>query len=179
MKQRGVSTIGAAVLAGLLGVATAAVMMDWVVVDVQTMDEDAVHIVVPFPLLMADLALSFVPEEALADATLPPELAANKEAILGAVRALADTPDAVLVRVEESDTRVVIAKEGDTLTIAVDDDADRVRCAIPINGVRDALEDWDWQRVDPHMLIDIVASARPGTMVRVESDDARVAIHTW
>lgn len=179
MNQRGISTLGAVVLAGLMGVATAAVVADWVVVDVQTLDEDAVHVIVPMPLVAADLALAFVPDEVFDDATLPPEVAANRDAILGAVRALADAPDATLVKVDSPDAVVEIAKHGSQLTVVVDADDARVRCAIPIDGVRDALEKWDWQRLDPRLLVDIVHAARPGTLVRVEAEDARVAVLTW
>jgi len=179
MRERGISSVGAAVLAGLLGLATATAMMDWMVVDVRTGGEDATRIVVPFPLVAADIALGFVPPEALEDAELPAEVGAQREAVLGAVRALADAPDAVLVRVTEPGTEVLVAKDGDTLTITVDEGDTHVRCAIPIRAVRDVLEDWDWQRIDPQMLLDVVHAAGPGTLVRVEDGDTRVAVHTW
>lgn len=179
MRERGLSSVGAAVLAGLLGLATATAMTDWMVVDVRTGGEDSMRIVVPFPLVAADIALGFVPEEALEDAEIPAEVGAQREAVLGAVRALADVPDAVLVRVSEPGAEVLVAKDGDTLVITVDEADTHVRCAIPIRAVRDALEDWDWRRVDPRMLLDVVHAAGPGTLVQVEDGDTRVAIHTW
>jgi hypothetical protein len=46
--------------------------------------------------------------------------------------------------------------------------------------VLEALEDWDWQTVDPDLLFDILGSASMGNLVTVEVDDGtRVAIKMW
>lgn len=180
MRERGMSTMGAVLLAGLAGVMTAIVITDWMIIDVQVPEPNPIHIKVPFPLVVADLATSFVPDEALEDARVPAEVGANRELILEAVSTLLEAPDAALVKVETPDERVEIAKRGDNLEIAVDADDARVRCTIPLNGVLQALERWDWETVDPDLIFDTLAKADNGPLVTVEADDGtRVAINLW
>jgi hypothetical protein len=180
MRHRGISTIGGVLLAGLAGIVTAAAIADWMVIDVQVADPDPVHIKVPFPLIVADVAASFVPDEVLEDAKVPPEMAANRELILEAVRGLLDAPDTALVKVEAPDARVAIAKHGDNLELAVDADDATVRCILPLDGVLYALERWDWQTFDPSLVFDTLAKADNGPLVRVEADDGtKVAINLW
>jgi hypothetical protein len=179
MRQRGASTVGAVLLAAAAGMVTAAALADWMVVDVQTRGEDAVHLVIPFPLLLGDIAAAFVPEEALAEAEIPPEARAQREVALAALRSLTEIPDTTLVVVDDGNDHVEIRKEGADLLIRVEADDATVRCAIPIEGVLEALEDWDWQRADPKMLLDILHEARSGEMLYVAADDARVTIKMW
>lgn len=178
--QRGMSTFGAVLLAGTAGLLTATLMMDWMVVDVHVVDETPVHVTVPFPLVIASIATGFIPEEALAEAQIPPEAKAQKQLVLAAVRALAESPDAALVKVRTEDANVEVVKDGDTLRIAVDADDAVVRCNIPIDGVLEALESWDWETADPQMLFDILHAAENGDLVTVATDDGvRVAIKMW
>ena len=65
MRQRGMSTIGGVLLAGLAGMLTAIAITDWMIVDVHVADPDNMHIVVPFPLFLADVATAFVPDKAM------------------------------------------------------------------------------------------------------------------
>jgi hypothetical protein len=178
--QRGVSTLGAVLLAGTAGLLTATLLMDWMVVDVHVVDETPVHIKVPFPLVIADMATGLIPEEALREAKVPPEARAQKELVLAAVRTLAECPDAQLVKVRTEDASVDIIKDGDTLRIAVDADDAVVRCNIPIDGVAEALERWDWETADPKMLFDVLRAADNGELITVATEDGvRVAITMW
>ena len=69
--QRGMSTLGAVLLAGTAGLLTATLMMDWMVVDVHVVEDDTpIHIKVPFPLVMADIAAGFIPDELLEEAEI-------------------------------------------------------------------------------------------------------------
>lgn len=187
--QRGMSTFGAVLLAGTAGLLTATLMMDWMVVDVHVVDVAAhdgievsspIHVKIPFPLVIADIATGFIPQEALAEARVPPEATAQRELVLAAVRALAESPDAALVKVRTEDANVDIVKDGDTLRIAVDADDAVVRCNIPIDGVLEALERWDWETADPQLLFDVLRAAENGELVTVATDDGvRVAIKMW
>ena len=95
--QRGMSTLGAVLLAGTAGLLTATLMMDWVVVDVHVVEEDTpIHIKVPFPLVVADIAAGFIPDELLEEAEIPPEVTAQKELVLATVAAIASEGDAGL-----------------------------------------------------------------------------------
>jgi len=180
MRERGISTIGGVLLAGLAGILTAVAITDWAVVDVRIADPDPMHIRVPFPLFIADVASSFVPEDALDEAEVPPELAANKELILAAVTSLLDAPDTALVKVNAPDAHVEVSKIGDNLFVAVDADDATVRCTVPLDGVLYALERWDWQTFDPDLIFDTLGKADNGPLVTVEADDGtRVAINLW
>ncbi len=179
--QRGLSTLGAVLLAGVTGLLTATLLMDWMVVDVHVTEEDMpVHMTVPFPLILANAAARFIPNEALEKAVVPPELKAQREVVLEVVRSLLESPDAHYVRVDTEDAKVDISKKGDTLTIAVDADGAVVLCNIPIDGVVAALEAWDWETFDPSMVFGMLRAADSGHLVRVVTDDGvRVAIKMW
>jgi hypothetical protein len=187
--QRGMSTLGAVLLAGTAGLLTATLMMDWMVVDVHVLDvshhddielDAPIHVKVPFPLIVADVAASFIPDEAFEDAEVPPEVKEQRELILAVVQGLLDSPDATLVTVHTDEANVEIVKEGDTLRIAVDADDAVVRCNVPIEGVLEALEDWDWETFNPRMVLDVLHAAENGDLVTVATNDGvRVAIKMW
>ena len=187
--QRGMSTLGAVLLAATAGLLTATLMMDWMVVDVHVIDvskhddiqaDFPVHVTVPFPLLLADIATGFVPDGALAEARIPPEARVYRELVLDTMRALLDSPDAEFVKVRSEDANIDISKEGDTLRIAIDADDAIVRCNVPIDGILEALEDWDWETVDPKIAFDVLHAADNGDLVTVAtSDGVRVAIKMW
>jgi hypothetical protein len=179
--QRGMSTVGAVLLAATAGLLTATLMMDWMVVDVHVVEEDTpIHIKLPFPLLVADIATGFVPDQVFEEAQIPPEARAQKELVVETIRALLDSPDAEFVKVRTEDATVDISKDGDTLRIAVDADDAVVRCNVPIDGILKALEDWDWETVDPQIAFDILRAAENGDLVTVATEDGvRVAIKMW
>jgi hypothetical protein len=180
MRERGVSTVGAVVLAGLAGTLATVMAMDWMLIDVKTPAPDAMRMRVPMPLLAARVATAFIPEEAVRDVAVPPELRQQRELVMTALRSLADGPDTTLVSVVAPDARVEVTKKGDLLQIAVDADDANVRCAVPIHGVLEALDDWDWQTFDPDIVLDVLSDAPMGEMVRVEADDGtRVVISMW
>jgi hypothetical protein len=178
--QRGVSTVGAVILAALAGVLATVLMMDWMVVEVHTPEPENVHLKLPFPLLAGRLAAGLIPDDALREMTVPPEMRRHRESTLTALRALIDAPDATLVRVRAEDASVDVTKRGSDLVIAVDADDARVRCTVPVDGILEALEEWDWETFDPKMAFDILAAASMGELVTVEVDDGtRVAINMW
>lgn len=186
--QRGMSTFGSVLLAGTVGLLAATLMMDWMVVDVHVVDvggsdielDAPVHVKVPFPLIVASIASSFIPDEAFEEAEIPPEVTAQKDLVLASVRALLESPDAALVTVKTEDADVSIVKDGDTLRIAVDAEDAVVRCNIPIDGVLEALENWDWQTADPQMIFDVLRAAENGELVTVATGDGvRVAVKMW
>lgn len=180
MRQRGISTLGAVVLSALAGLATATLIADWVVVDVRTPDPENFHIVVPFPLVVADIAMAFVPEHALEDAQVPDEVRAQRTAILGALEALANTPDGNLVEVTTPEEYVRIFMEDGELAVHVDAEDARVRCTVPLDGIYQALEDWDWEVFEPRLALKALHSASHGPLVEVDVDDGtHVKIVKW
>lgn len=187
--QRGMSTLGAVLLSGTVGLLTATLLMDWMVVDVHVVDVSSsdsleldapVHVKVPFPLVVASIASSFIPDEAFEDAEIPHEVTAQKDLVLASVRALLESPDAALVTVTTDDANVEIVKDGDTLRIAVDAEDAVVRCNVPIDGVLEALENWDWKTADPKMIFDVLHAAENGELVTVATEDGvRVSVKMW
>jgi hypothetical protein len=174
------STFGGILLAGLAGMMTAIAITDWMIVDVRIADPDPMHIKVPFPLFIADVATSFVPDEAMEEVRVPPEVRENREMIMTALEGLLDAPDTALIKVDAPDAFVEIAKEGDNLTLAVDADDATVRCTLPLDGVHHALEKWDWETFDPKLVFDALGKADNGPLVTVEVDDGtRVAVNLW
>jgi hypothetical protein len=174
------STLGGVLLAGLAGLVTAVAITDWMVINVEVADPDPMHIVVPFPLVIADFATNFVPEEALEETRVPPEVRANRELILTTIRELLEAPDTALVAVSTPDERIEIAKRGDNLVVAVDADDAKVSCTLPLDGVLYALERWDWETIDPELVFDTLGKADNGPLVLVEDEDGtKVAINLW
>jgi hypothetical protein len=99
---------------------------------------------------------------------------------MAALQSLADAPDATFVEVDADDAQVNISKKGKELLVSVDADDARVRCTIPVDGILEALESWDWETADPDLIFDILGSASMGELVTVEVDDGtRVAIKMW
>lgn len=179
MRQRGMSTVPAVVLAAFAGLVTAVFMADWMIVDVETPAPESLHLTLPVPLVLADVALAFVPDEAFEDAELPPEVGAQRELVLAALESLLEVPDFTLVEVHDGDTHVVIDKVGDDLRLAVDDHDAVVRGTLPLDGLADALERWDWQTVDPGLFLDVLHEAGNGNLITVEADGAKVALNMW
>jgi len=110
-----------------------------VVVDVREGGPAGTHIVVPVPLVLAQAALAFVPEEKVrvklerAEKFLP--LARE------VLDAIAQGPDGELVRVEEPGEEVVITKDGDTLHVRVQDKDDDVTVNVPLQLAMAAVPD--------------------------------------
>jgi hypothetical protein len=179
MNQRGISTLASVIGAALLGLVAATFMMDWVVVDVDV-PEDNVRIVAPVPLFLADVALSFAPEDAFDQAEVPPELAAQRDAILAGLEELLQLENATLVSVTTPDETVDLSVDDGELRIMVDAEDARVRCTLPLDGIHATLERWDWKTVDPRMALDVLHAAKSGTLVHVEAEDGvRVTIDMW
>jgi hypothetical protein len=180
MRERGISTLGGILLAALAGVLTAGLIMDWMIVDVRTPEPESMRIWVPFPLVLGRIATAFIPDHAFEDAEIPPEVKEYREEAMAALEMLLDGPDATFVKVDSPDAKVEVSKEGDNILVLVDADDAVVRCKVPLDGIVDALDDWDWESVDPSMAFKILGAADFGEMVRVEAEDGtKVAIKMW
>jgi len=172
--------LGGILLAMLAGVLTAGLIMDWIIVDVRTPEPESIRIWVPFPLVLGRIATAFIPEEAFDEAEIPPEVREHREEAMAALNALLDAPDATYIKVDAPDAKVDISKHGDNIKISVDAEDAVVRCTVPLDGIVDALEDWDWESIDPGMAFKILGAADHGEMVKVEVDDGtRVSIKMW
>lgn len=142
------------------------------VVDVQ---KDGKRIWVPVPLALAQLASAFVPEHKTRfrmDEKARQYLPVAREML----EALGDAEDGELVRVEEPGKSVVIAKEGSTLRVKVDDRGKQVDLNVPIRMALSVLPDahgrvtaWDalfsLQHARYSKVVDV--TSRDGERVRI------------
>jgi hypothetical protein len=178
MRQRGFSTTATVVAAALAAVVIAPLLMNWLVVDIDTSGKDAVHLKLPVPLALVRVALAVAPSRELTT-SLPHQVTDRRAEALSALRALAQSPDAAFVSVTTPDTRVRVSKENGLLLVDVDAPDANVRCRVPLAAVQQTLERWDWQHAHPRLLLDLLAQTGPGELVAVRTPDARVRIAKW
>ncbi|MEN8165613.1 MAG: hypothetical protein ABFS37_15910 [Acidobacteriota bacterium] len=179
-RQKGISTLGSILLAAVAGLGAATVLMDWVIVDVQTPEPEAIHIKAPFPLVIADIAVAFIPEDVTQDMEVPPEARAQREAVMAALSSLVDAPDGALVEVTTPDETVSIVKKGRKILVDVDAEDAVVHCSVPLDGIYKCLERWDWEIFEPKMVLTALHHTSPGVLVDVHADDGtKVKVTKW
>jgi len=145
------------------------------VVDVQ---KDGKRIWVPVPLALAQIAAAFVPEH-----KTRLRLDENAKRYLPVARemlaALDDAEDGELVRVEEPGKTVVIAKEGSTLRVKVDERGKQVDLNVPIRMALSILPDADG-RLTASAALFALQHARYSKVVDVtDRDGERVRITVY
>jgi len=175
-KEKG--SIALIILVFLLTLGLGMLMMDWAIIDVQTLEKDKVHIIVPVPLQLAGLALQFIPEDQL-DADIPQEARDNKELIIRSLNELKNAPDTTFVSVKTPEAQVKIAKEKGNLTLDVVTKEATVHGVLPLNATAKVLSKWDWQHPQPELAIKILADCSTGTILSVDSKEAKVNIYKW
>lgn len=179
-RQRGISTLGSILLAAVAGLGAATVLMDWVIIDVKTPEPEEIQFKIPFPLVVADIAVAFIPDEVTQEMMVPPEAKAQREAVMAALSSLVEAPDGPLVEVTSPDETVSIVKEGRKLMVDVDTDDAVVHCAIPLDGIYRSLDRWDWEVFEPKMMLTALHHTSPGVLVDVKADDGtKVKITKW
>lgn len=155
------------------GATVAATGVAWV--DVREGGPNGTRIVLPVPLIAAEVAASFAP---IPD--LHAEMGEAREH-LGAARkvldALRESPDGELVRVEEPDETVVIAKEGDTLRVHVTGKKEEVTVNVPLASAAEVIRPDG--RINPAAAIRGLRHARFQTLVEVRDGDDHVKISLW
>jgi hypothetical protein len=106
-------------------------------VKVHEKQADGTHISLIVPAAVVPVALKFVPDKHLAEASqnLRPYL----PMLDAAIPALEECPDGVLVEVIDANDHVVITKAGGSLVIDVDDPGDTVHVAVPLAAAQSSL----------------------------------------
>jgi hypothetical protein len=164
---------------GVLSLATVGGLasMDYAVVDVKQGGPDGARIVVPVPLLLAEAALGFAPAEAR-----QVKIDKDAERWLPVARKLAaelrTIPDAELVRVQEHDSDVRIAKVGDHLEIHVHDNGDDVSVNVPLETLDQVLASVHGGRLDVRAALGALHSAN-GPLVDVRSGRDHVKVRMF
>jgi hypothetical protein len=144
--------------------------------DVREGGANGTRILVPVPLVAAEVAAAFIPTPDL-------RLKMDREALahLGSARkivqALRDAPDGELVRVEDGDETVVVAKDGDTLRVHVTGDTEKVDVNVPLAAALDIIRPDG--RIDASAAVRGLRYARFSTLVEVQDGDDHVKISVW
>ncbi|MET0553731.1 MAG: hypothetical protein ABW221_11880 [Vicinamibacteria bacterium] len=145
-------------------------------VDVREGGPEGTRIVLPVPLVAAEIAAAFVPTPDLRT-KMDGETLAHLGSARKVVQALRDAPDGELVRVEEGDETVVVAKEGDTLRVHVEGNREKVDVNVPLAAALDIIRPDG--RIDASAAVRGLRYARFSTLVEVQDGDDHVKISVW
>jgi len=153
-----------------------ALTTDTAFVDVKT---DDVHLFVPVPMIVAQVALNFVPEDET-EITCP-ELWRYREPIARVIDELRRGPDGELVSVRDGDTFVLITKEGSNLHVQVEtDDGDtQVDVRVPLSAAKKFLARLDGPTFSAKDLLASVNNTINGQVAHVVAEDAEVKVWVW
>lgn len=171
-----------------IGMALAAVPMSMmaivagtgvVVVDVQEKGPEGHHFVVPVPLLLAQGAAAFVPNGK--DRVELGEARRYLPMVEEMVKALADGPDGELVRVEERDQSVRIAKVGANLEIHVTErgQGDDVSVTVPLSMAAQLVREAQGGTLRASSVVSALRKARLTTLADVRSGEEHVRVTVW
>jgi len=150
-----------------------------VVVDVREGGPDGSRIVVPVPLVFAQAALALAPAVAPDQKMRIPEEALEHVGLAREVlEALVAAPDGELVRVEERDELVVIAKEGRSLRVRVSGHKENVTVNVPLHLALQALPDENGH-VRTAALAGALGGVRFTDLVEVRDGNDHVRVWVW
>lgn len=161
-----------ALIAGLL------VGSSWVLVEVDA--ADGPHLYVPAPVGLAQFAVPFIPrDERTVSLDLPEEIRPNLgPALLAALDEIRATDDFEMVRVESPRESVVVAKQGDWLTVHVKSDREEVRVRAPLSTARDILAaiDFEGNVLEVDRVLRAASDIPSGQLVEVTEPDNHVRV---
>jgi hypothetical protein len=169
--------IGKVLLAGAIAIpaattaTVAATGVAWI--DVKEGGPEGHRFVLPVPLVLAEIAASFVPEKEL-DLKLGEEAREYLRSAPAVLKALAEAPDGEYVRVDEDEQQVLIEKRGDTLRVSVHGRNEDVEVNVPLAAVSEIIgEDG---RLSPRRAVRLLRHARFSTLVDVRDGNDHVKI---
>ena len=156
-------------MAGVLG-ATGVLL-----VDVQEGGPDGVHFVVPVPLVAAQFALTFLPDDCkYVEAS---DIAPYVPVAEMVVKELRRAPDFVLAEIEDGRDRVLVRKVGDELQVEVTSGRDEgVSCRLPLDGVLTLLRAYDGEGFPAKAALVALRHASRGDIVHVREGGDEVRI---
>lgn len=146
-------------------------------VDVREGGPDGHHFIVPVPLLAAQAALAFAPEDKLR-ADLPEETARHLPAARQVLQALIEAPDGELVRVEEPGELVVVEKVGDLLHVSVHGKSEDVEVNLPLRMALDVIPEHG-RRIEAARAVAALRSLSRRNLVEVRDGDDHVKVWVW
>jgi hypothetical protein len=147
------------------------------VVDVKEGGPDGMHLVIPVPLVLAQAALTFVPDE---HTRVPcPEVAEYVPIAEKVIEELMAAPDMELVRVEEDDELVVVSKTGESLEVEVYGDSEEVMVSLPLTAVADILAGFDGETFEASEAVAALRGLSRTDLVHVRDGEEEVKIWVW
>jgi hypothetical protein len=150
-----------------------------VVVDVREGGPDGSRIIVPVPLVFAQAALTLAPMAAPEDKLrIPGEAVEHLGLAREVLEALAAAPDGELVRVEERDELVVVAKEGRFLKVRVTGKRENVSVNVPLHLALEAIPGEDG-RIRTTALAGALSGVRFTDLVEVHDGNDHVRVWVW
>lgn len=170
------------IAAGLLAVplAMVGVVAGTGVAVVDVRDADGTHVVVPVPLLLAQVAATLTPAQATQRAMRGMERARKFLPLAEeVVAAVAEAPDAELVSVDDGDEHVRIHKVGDEIQIRVTGRREKVSVNVPIDLVQKTLREVHHGKMYPEDFVGLLRQARMTDLVDVVDGDDHVKISVW
>ena len=147
------------------------------VVDVRDSGPAGHRIIVPVPLVAAQVAAAFVPHGArrIDVGEARRYLPAASEVL----KALAEAPDGELVRVEQPNESVRIAKVGRDLAIDVKSPDGEVSVDVPIDLATTVLSEIESGEASPASLVGALRKARLTTIADVRQGGKHVRVTVW
>lgn len=163
---------GAIAIPAVAAATVAATGVAWV--DVREGGREGHRIVIPVPLVVAEAAAAFVPRHEI---RLPPEAAKRLPVARAVLQALAEGPDAELVRVEDRGEQVIVSKAGGDLHVEVHGRGEEVSVNVPLAAVRDLIREDG--TIDASDAVRLLRHSRFSTLVDVHDGDDHVRVTVW
>lgn len=172
------SPAAAVILAILAGLVAAALLSDWLVVDVRASEPEghATRVWFPVPMAAVRLAAAVIPEGSFEQQELPEEVREQLPAIREVLSTLERCPDGPLVQVTSPEGNVEVGLREGFLRVDVRSPEATVHTAVPLRRMARALERWDGERVDRDLVRALLRALDDGFTVSVDSPEARVRV---
>jgi len=153
-----------------------AAMTKYVIVDVREGGPEGTRVIVPVPIVLAQVAARFAPQEVrhLRD----PKLAEHMPLLRAVARELQQLGDAELVRVEEPNETVSISKSGADIVIEVTERGEQVYVRFPVAVLERIFENSGGDCLHPAAVLGALKETS-GELVHVVDGDDEVHISVW
>jgi hypothetical protein len=130
----GIGLVGTALVGGAIASSDG-----FIHVKVHEKEPNGTHISLIVPAIIAPMAVRFVPQHDLKDAS------ANVQQYLpiidAAISGLAECPDGPLVEVVDSDSHVTVVKSGGSIVVDADDSDNTVHVAVPLRAAKSTIDE--------------------------------------
>jgi hypothetical protein len=166
----------AVLIAALATPLALAAMAKYVIVDVREGGPEGTRLIVPVPIVLAQIAARFAPQEVRH--LREPKLSEHMPLLRVVARELQQVGDAELVRVEERDETVSIVKSGGDLVIEVAEPGEQVYVRFPVAALEQIFENSHGDCLHPAAVLGALRETS-GELVHVVDGDEEVRISVW